>query len=90
MKNHWLAHVASFRKTHPNMIYKDVLREAAKSYTKVPKKKQTGRGLGEDILKDIKDAKLGSKAVDYISGKVKQSGYGKRTKPTKMMRNMSM
>ena len=43
-----------------------------------------------DILSDIKEAKLGSKAVDYISGKVKQSGYGKRTKPMKMMRNMSM
>lgn len=90
MANKWLEHVKEYRKTHPNMIYKDVLREAAKTYTKVSKQK--GKGLGEDILKDIKDAKLGSKAVDYISGKVKQSGYGhsKKSKPMKMMRNMSM
>lgn len=82
--NKWLDHVKEFRKTHPNMIYKEVLKEAVKSYTKVPKK-QKGKGLGEDILKDIKEAKLGSKAVDYISGKVKQSGYGpRRVKPMKM------
>lgn len=87
MVNKWLIHVKEFRKTHPNMIYKDVLREAAKSYTKVPKK-QKGRGLGEDILSDIKGAKLGSKAIDYIKNKVEQGGYGKRTKPMKMMRNM--
>ena len=79
MKNPWLEHVKEYRKTHKDMIYKDVLREAAKTYTKVSKK-QTGRGLGEDILKDIKEAKLGSKAVDYISGKVKQSGYGHKKK----------
>lgn len=74
--NKWLDHVKEFRKTHPNMIYKDVLKEAAKSYTKVSKQK--GKGLVDDIFKDIKDAKLGSKAVDYISGKVKQAGYGKK------------
>lgn len=74
--NKWLDHVKEFRKTHPNMIYKDVLKEAAKSYTKVSKQK--GKGFVDDIVKDIKDAKLGSKAVDYISGKVKQAGYGKK------------
>lgn len=76
MKNPWLDHVKEFRKTHPNLSYKEVLKEAAKTYTKVPKQK--GKGLGEDILRDIKEAKLGSKAVDYISGKVKQAGYGKK------------
>jgi hypothetical protein len=84
MANPWLIHVAQFRKSHPNMIYKDVLKEAAKSYTKKTKKtmktssRMVGRGLGEDILSDIKNAKLGSKAVDYIKNKVEQGGYGKR------------
>ena len=87
MANKWLIHVAQFRKTHPNMIYNDVLREAAKSYTKVPKK-QNAKGLGDDILSDIKEAKLGSKAVKYIQDKVSQSGYG-HSKSSKM-RNMSM
>jgi hypothetical protein len=78
MVNKWLIHVAQFRKSHPNMIYKDVLKEAAKSYTKVPKKTMRGKGLGDDILSDIKEAKLGSKAVDYIKNKVEQGGYGVR------------
>jgi hypothetical protein len=77
MANKWLIHVAQFRKSHPNMIYKDVLKEAAKTYTKVPKK-QKGKGLGDDILSDIKEAKLGSKAIDYIKNKVEQGGYGKK------------
>jgi len=76
MTNKWIVHVAQFRKTHPNMIYKDVLKEAAKTYTKVPKKNMKGRGIVNDVMDDIKEAKLGSKAIDYISGKVKQSGYG--------------
>jgi len=80
MANPWLIHVAQFRKSHPNMIYKDVLKEAAKSYTKKTKKTMKGRGLGDDILSDIKGAKLGSKAVDYIKNKVEQGGYGKHTK----------
>jgi hypothetical protein len=80
MVNKWLVHVDQFRKTHKNMIYKDVLREAAKSYTKVPKKTMRGKGLGDDILSDIKGAKLGSKAVDYIKTKVEQGGYGKKKK----------
>ena len=69
--------------------WSEVLKSAKASYTKVGSKKQKGKGLGDDILSDIKDAKLGSKAVDYISNKVKQSGYGKK-KPMKMMRNMTM
>lgn len=77
MANKWLIHVAQFRKSHPNMIYKDVLKEAAKTYTKAPKK-QKGKGLGDDILSDIKEAKLGSKAIDYIKNKVEQGGYGKK------------
>ena len=81
MANKWLIHVAQFRKTHPNMIYKDVLKEAAKTYTKVPKNtRMVGRGLGDEILSDIKNAKLGSKAVDYIKNKVEQGGYGKKKK----------
>jgi hypothetical protein len=95
MANPWLIHVSQFRKSHSNMAYKDVLKEAAKTYTKVGKTKtkktmktssrMVGRGLGDDILSDIKEAKLGSKAVDYIKNKVEQGGYGKRTKKIMMM-----
>ena len=87
--NPWIIHCKAYQKAHPSLKWSEVLKAAKSSYTKVGSK-QKGRGLGEDILSDIKEAKLGSKAVDYISGKVKQSGYGKRTKPMKMMRNMSM
>lgn len=74
--NPWFSHVTEFRKSHPNMIYKDVLKEASKTYTKGGKKSMKGKGIVGDILKDVKDAKLGSKAIDYISKKVKQEGYG--------------
>ena len=34
MTNPWLTHVKEFRAQHPGMIYKDVLKEAAKTYQK--------------------------------------------------------
>jgi len=71
--------VADFRKSHPSMSYSECLKMAAKTYTKIPKKMK-GRGLVQDVLNDVKDAKLGSKAIDYIGNKVKQSGYGRRKK----------
>ena len=88
--NPWLTHVANYRKSHPNMSYSEALKNAKSSYTKVSKMgrgqsglghkmrgKQMGRGAFDEILQDIKDAKLGSKASDYITNKIKQSGYGK-------------
>jgi hypothetical protein len=41
-----------------------------------------GRGIVTDVLGDIKEGKLVSKATDYISNKVKQSGYGHKQKKT--------
>lgn len=79
MANKWLLHVADFRKSHPSMPYSECLKMAAKSYTKVPKKMK-GRGIVQDVLDDVKEAKLGSKAIDYVSNKIKQSGYGKKRK----------
>lgn len=39
--NAWMVHVAAFRAAHKDMKYKEILREAKKTYTKVePKKKQ--------------------------------------------------
>lgn len=78
--NPWIIHCKAYQKAHPSLKWSEVLKEAKASYTKVGIKKQKGRGLGDDILSDIKDAKLGSKAVDYISGKIKQSGYGHKKK----------
>lgn len=83
--NPWLDHVKEFRKSHSNLKYKDVLKEAAKTYTKVGKKSMKGKGIVSDVIKDIKEAKLGSKAVDYISKKVKQEGYGSGHKKKMMM-----
>jgi len=82
--NPWLKHVADYRKSHPSMSYSDALKNAKSSYTKVGTKrghkgkghKMMGKGHLDDILRDFKDAKLGSKAIDYISKKVKQEGYG--------------
>jgi hypothetical protein len=71
--NPWLVHVANFRKAHPNMSYSECLKMAKPWY----KKKMKGRGFGEDLMADIKSSKLGSKAIDYLSGKVKQAGYGR-------------
>jgi len=34
MANKWLEHVKNTQKKHPNMKYKDVLKEAKKSYKK--------------------------------------------------------
>lgn len=73
--NPWLVHVANYRKAHPNMSYSECLKAAKSSYTK--KSKMRGRGLFEDIANDVKEAKIGSKAIDYLSGKVKQAGYGR-------------
>ena len=72
--NPWLVHVANYRKAHPNMSYSDCLKAAKPSYKK---KSMKGKGFFEDILSDAKEAKIGSKAIDYLSGKVKQSGYGR-------------
>lgn len=72
--NPWLVHVANYRKAHPNMSYSECLKMAKPSYKK---KSMKGRGFGEDVMADIKSAKLGSKAADYLSGKIKQAGYGR-------------
>jgi len=56
------------------MSYSDCLKAAKPTYKK---KSMKGKGFFEDILSDAKEAKIGSKAIDYISGKVKQSGYGR-------------
>ena len=82
MTNPWIIHVKKYHSDHPNMIYKDVLKEAAKTYTKIAKKNMKGRGIVTDVLGDIKEGKLVSKATDYISNKVKQSGYGHKQKKT--------
>lgn len=79
--NPWLKHVAEYRKKNPSMSYSDALKNAKSSYTKVGRG-QTGRGMKgkghlDDILKDFKEARLGSKAIDYISKKVKQEGFGR-------------
>jgi len=71
--NPWLVHVAAYRKAHPNMSYSDCLKAAKSSYKK---KSMRGKGFFEDVLNDAKEAKIGSKAIDYLSGKVKQSGFG--------------
>lgn len=79
--NPWITHCKAYQKAHPSLKWSEVLKAAKSSYTKVGKtKKMKGRGLGDDILSDIKGAKLGSKAVDYIKAKVEQGGYGKHTK----------
>ena len=79
VNNPWIKHVADFRKSHPSMAYSEWLKMAAKSYTKVPKKMK-GKGIIQDVLDDAKEAKIGSKAIDYVKKKVEMSGYGKRKK----------
>ena len=73
MVNKWILHCKAYQKSHPNMKWSEVLKSARASYKPVMK----GRGLGDDILSDIKNAKLGSKAIKYIQDKVEQGGYGK-------------
>lgn len=45
MSNPWLTHVAEFRKKHPGMAYKDVLKEAKKTYTPVTTAKRSPSGV---------------------------------------------
>lgn len=73
MVNKWILHCKAYQKSHPTMKWSEVLKSARSSY-----KPMKGRGIGDDILSDIKNAKLGSKAVKYIQDKVEQGGYGKR------------
>jgi len=75
--NKWILHCKAYQKSHPNLKWSEVLKAARASYKPVGKMK--GRGLGDDILSDIKNAKLGSKAIDYIKNKVEQGGYGRMT-----------
>jgi hypothetical protein len=42
--NPWLAHVKQFHTAHPELSYKQALKEAKDSYTKVPKKEPTPEG----------------------------------------------
>jgi hypothetical protein len=79
-KNPWLIHIANFRKSHPSMPYSECLKMAAKTYTKVGKKTMKGKGIIQDVLDDAKEAKIGSKAIDYVKKKVDMAGYGRRKK----------
>lgn len=75
--NPWIIHCKAYQKAHPSLKWSEVLKAAKSSYKKVGSK-QKGKGLGDDIWSDIKEAKLGSKAIDYIKNKVEQGGYGKK------------
>lgn len=76
--NKWIIHCKDYHKKHPNMKWKDVLKSAKSTYTKVPPAKavtQKGKGIMDDLKSDFMKNKLGSKALDYLSNKVKTEGY---------------
>ena len=79
MNNPWLLHLKQYKRDHPSTPYGTCMKEAKKTYTKKAKN-QRGGSFISDIGDDIKNAKLGSKALDYLGDKVKQHGYGRKRK----------
>ena len=83
--NPWITHCKSYHNAHPSLKWSEVLKNAKSSYKKVGKKCMKGKGIVDTLTKDFKDAKIGSKTLDYLSDKVKLEGYGKKRR---MMRKM--
>lgn len=75
--NSWLEHVARYRKTHPNLSYKECLQKAKASY------KKGGSLFGDFKKKQLMMAKRATGGT-LSGGKAKPKPKRKRGRPKKM------